>query len=180
MATGGTPIDSGMLESSADSIIEEIQRGFVTIRQMNRFAHSIDNVVVSVDLMEVLDLVCQLTSYLSFVERPHVRPRSGTAPVVLTCPFILQAIIYEAVVQNYRKPGQTSVLEIFVETRDDSAWAILFSGFSGRALAEFPDERTQKTAASIGVRIEKERSDGYLELQVPAELPSNKRVVEKF
>ena len=179
MATEGKPIDGDMLESSIDSIIEEIQRGFVTIRQMNRFAHSIDNPVVSVDVMDVLDLVSRLTGYLSFVGKTQIRPCIEAAPVVLTCPFILQAIVYEVVVQNFRHTEQGSVLDIIVEKRNDSAWGILFAGFSGGALAEFPDEWTQKMAASIGVRIEKERTDGYLELLIPEELPAGKLAGDK-
>lgn len=179
MAAEGTPIDGGMLESSIDSIIEEIQRGFLTIRQMNRFAHSIDHPVVSVDLMEVLDLIRQLTGYLSFVGKTQVHPCDGAAPVVLTCPFILQAIVYEVVVQNFRHTEQGSALDIIVEMRDDSAWAIRFTGFSDMALAEFPDEWTQNMAASINARIEKKRADGYLELLVPAELPAEKLEGEK-
>ena len=50
MAATGSPIDPNMLKNTAESIMEEIQRGFATIRQMNRFSHSVDNPIVNVDL----------------------------------------------------------------------------------------------------------------------------------
>jgi signal transduction histidine kinase len=42
MAATGSPVPPDMLKSCTGSIMEEIQRGFTVIRQMNRFAHSID------------------------------------------------------------------------------------------------------------------------------------------
>ncbi|MBW1842687.1 MAG: hypothetical protein JRI75_13025, partial [Deltaproteobacteria bacterium] len=53
MASTGSPVAPDMLDSCTTSIIEEIQRGFATIRQMNRLAHSIDTPVQSVNLVDV-------------------------------------------------------------------------------------------------------------------------------
>jgi hypothetical protein len=72
---------------------------------MNRFSHSVDTPVASIDLMEILDLVRNLSGYLSFAGKMHIHPVDGDyVPIVLTCPFILQAIIYQAVVLAFRMP----------------------------------------------------------------------------
>ena len=42
LASTGNPVEPDVLKNCAGSIMEEIQRGFSTIRQMNRFSHSID------------------------------------------------------------------------------------------------------------------------------------------
>ncbi|WP_157067533.1 hypothetical protein [Desulfosarcina cetonica] len=80
MAQAGTPISADMITSSTESIIEEIQRGFTTIRQMNRFAHSVDTPVVSIDLMEILDLVRNLSEYLSLPARQTCMGSPGARP----------------------------------------------------------------------------------------------------
>jgi signal transduction histidine kinase len=170
MARGGTPVDPDMLTSSTDSIIEEIQRGFTTIRQMNRFAHSVDTPVVSVDLMEILDLVRNLSGYLSFAGKTNLHLSEGVAPTALTCPFILQAIIYQAVVQTFQNAGPGAELDISVQAKNESTWRILLDGFSLKAFEAFPDDRITGMAASIGVSILWDRRSDRLEIDVPVSL----------
>jgi len=167
MARGGTSVDPDMLTSSTESIIEEIQRGFTTIRQMNRFAHSVDTPVGSVDLMEVLDLVRNLSGYLSFAGKTNLHSVEGAAPMALTCPFLLQAIIYQAVVQTFQNAGPGAELDISVQSKNESTWRILFDGFSLREFEVFPDDRIKSMAASIGVSIHWDRTADLLELDVP-------------
>ena len=170
MAQGGKPIDPDMLASSTDSIIEEIQRGFTTIRQMNRFAHSVDTPVLSVDLMDILDLVRNLSEYLSFAGKTNLHTGEGAAPMALTCPFILQAIIYQAVVQTFQHAGPGAQLDISVQSKNESTWRILFDGFSLKDDEVFPDDRITRMAASIGVSISYDRSSDRLAIDVPVSI----------
>jgi hypothetical protein len=170
MARGGTPINPDMLASSTDSIIEEIQRGFTTIRQMNRFAHSVDTPVVSVDLMEILDLVCNLSGYLSFAGKTSLVKGTAIAPMVLTCPFILQAIIYQAVVQAFQNTGPRSKLDISVQSKNELTWRILLDGFCLKDGEVFPDDRITRMAALIDVSIHHDRSSDCLEIEVPVSI----------
>ncbi|BBO93253.1 HAMP domain-containing histidine kinase [Desulfosarcina ovata] len=167
MAQAGTPIGADMLTSSTESIIEEIQRGFTTIRQMNRFAHSVDIPVASIDLMEILDLVRNLAGYLSFAGKINLHTGQGASPIVLTSPFILQTIVYQAVVLNFQNAGPGAQLDISVQPRDDSSWRILFNGFTVKEFEVFPDDRIQQMAESIGVFIHWERAADRLEISVP-------------
>jgi len=160
MARGGTPLDPDMLTNSTESIIEEIQRGFTIIRQMNRFSHSVDAPVVSVDLMEILDLVRNLSGYLAFAGKINLHTGDGVTPMATTCPFILQAIIYQAVTE----------LELSVQSQNDSAWRILFDGFRPKEFDVFPDDRIKHMAASIGVSIHSDRTANRLEMGVPVSM----------
>jgi signal transduction histidine kinase len=172
MARGGTAVDPDMLTSSTDSIIEEIQRGFSTIRQMNRFAHSVDSPVVSVNLMEILDLVRNLSEYLSFTGKTNLLAGEGAAPMALTCPFILQAIIYQALVQTSQNAGPGAELDISVQSKNESTWRIIFYGFNLKEFEVFPDDRIKRMAASIGASIHWDRSSDRLEIDVPVSLES--------
>ncbi|MGA6924096.1 MAG: hypothetical protein WBY88_00365 [Desulfosarcina sp.] len=170
MARGGTPVDPDMLTSSTESIVEEIQRGFTTIRQMNRFAHSVDTPVGSVDLMEILALVRNLCGYLSFAGKTNLHSTEEAAPMAMTCPFILQAIVYQAVVQTFEHTGPGAELDISVQSKDESIWRILFEGFSINELEAFPDDRITRLAESIGVRMHWDRSADRLALEVPVSM----------
>jgi len=170
MARGGTPLDPDMLTSSTESIIEEIQRGFTIIRQMNRFSHSVDTPVVSVDLMEILDLVRNLSGYLSFAGKISLHAIDGVTPMATTCPFILQAIIYQAVVCSFQNTGPGTKLELSVQSQDESTWRIRFDGFCPKEFDVFPDDRIKRMATSIGVSIHSDHTVNRLEMGVPVSM----------
>lgn len=167
MASPGSPIDPRMLKNTADSIMEEIQRGFTTIRQMNRFSHSVDSPVVTVDLMEILDLVCHLSGYLSFTGKIDLNPWVGETPKVQTCPFLLQAVVYQTLVESFKQGGANSALKISLQPEADTGWVIVFAGSAAGEHGGFPDNQTQKAALSIGVTIHLEQAGGQLKLHVP-------------
>ncbi|MGD9329703.1 MAG: hypothetical protein PVJ53_00245 [Desulfobacterales bacterium] len=170
MASKGTPVDPEMLKSSTDSIMEEIQRGFTTIRQMNRFSHSVDTPIVSIDLMKLLDLVCHLSNYLSFAGKTRLAPWNGPSPVAETSPFVLQAIVYELVYQHFKNAGPNSVLDIAVGSNSSKGWMIEFSSLRIKEFQVFPDPSLKRAAASIAVSIDWDRSNRHLKLYVPANI----------
>jgi signal transduction histidine kinase len=176
MASTGDPVDPGMLKNSTESIMEEIQRGFTTIRQMNRFAHSVDAPIVSISLMEVLDLMRHLTSYLAFAGEIRLAPWEGEPPLSRTCPFALQAVVYEIMVQHFKSAGPDAGLDITVESASDSGWVILFSGIRMDE-GSFPGDLVNKTAASIGVSIDWEGAGHHLKLHVPLTIPDESDVI---
>jgi signal transduction histidine kinase len=167
MASTGSPVDPDMLKSSTDSIIEEIQRGFTTIRQMNRFAHSVDTPIVSVDLMELLDLVCHLSAYLAYSGEVRLAPWSGNPPLAQTCPFKLQALVYKIMTQHFKNAGPGVELDIAVRSLSDTGWGIAFAGLCIGDFQAFPEEQVKNIAVSIGVAIEWDRANDHLELRVP-------------
>lgn len=172
LASTGTPIKPDMLKSCTSSIMEEIQRGFFTIRQMNRFAHSVDTPIESVNLMDVLDLASTLTGYLSFSGKTHLTPFKDGAPTASTCPFLLQAVIYQALVYAFKTTGPGASITISLQARDDAAWRIIFSGFNAHAFKKFPDATTRAMAAAIGVVFHFDSTIDRLELDVPLTIES--------
>jgi hypothetical protein len=167
MARKGTAIEPDMLTSSTDSIIEEIQRGFMTIRQMNRFSHSIDNPAGAIDLQEMLDLIRHLAGYLAYAGKINLNLGDGDAPIVQTRPFILQALVYQAVVQAFQETGPGAALDISIQPRGDSTWGILFEGFNAKAFDAFHDERIKRMATSIGLSIRWDTATDRLEIDIP-------------
>ena len=172
MASTGKPIAPDMLRSCTDSIVEEIQRGFSTIRQMNRFAHSVDTPAESVDLMEVLDLTINLSEYLSISGKTDLSPCKDFTPIAQTCPFILQAVFYETLVYTYKHTGPGAEIGISIQPTDGSAWRIIFSGFNFSEFHVFPDITTKAMAAAIGVIIYADRATDQLDMDVPIVIES--------
>jgi len=169
MASSGAPIAPDMLKDCTMSIVEEIQRGFSVIRQMNRFSHSIDTPVASANLMEVLDLSVNLSTYLSFAGDVEVHPFSGPVPTVATCPFLLQAIVYQTLAHTFKNSGAGSEVTISVDGRaDEKGWRIILSGIDPSRVQGFPDAWLETMAASIGVVFECDSAWDRLEILVPS------------
>ncbi len=80
----GQAFDLSLLENCSNSIAEEIERGFDTIRQMNQFAHSVDDPVKETAVHDTLALAVKLTGFLSFAKKQSWSPpakRSPSTPV---------------------------------------------------------------------------------------------------
>lgn len=170
MVADGNAIDSDLLQTSASSIIEEIQRGFNTIRQMNRFAHSVDTPVESVQLKELLDLVINIAGYLAYSGTTRLCGFENEKETVVTSPLILAAVIYHALTFSYKNSGPDAEIEIELSQGNDAGWRIAIHGFDIKPFQTFPDERMEKMARSIGVGLQCDRFNNRLDIDVPGSL----------
>jgi light-regulated signal transduction histidine kinase (bacteriophytochrome) len=170
MATEGHAINSDLLQTSARSIMEEIQRGFKTIRQMNRFAHCVDTPVESVRLEEILDLVINIAGYLAYSGTTRMRSLKNEKGMVVTSPLLLAAVVYHALIFSYKNSGPDAEIEIDLSQWNDKMWRIAIHGFNIKPFQTFPDEHLEKIAGSIGVGIQCDRFNNRLDLDVPTNL----------
>ena len=169
MASSEGTVAPPMLKDCTQSIVEEIQRGFSVIRQMNRFSHSIDKPVEPVNLTELLDLAINLSGYQSVAGKADVRCAEGTTPEVVTSPFLLHAIVYQTLIYTYKNTGSGADVSISVNgSGADGGWTLIFSGFSVSGFDAFPDAHIKAMAASIGVTIRCDTTADWLEIVVPA------------
>jgi hypothetical protein len=76
LAGEGRALDPNELKSCSETIIDEIQRGYVTIGLLNAFAHSADQPLKEVDLAEMVTLAVNLSQCLSYARRVE-RDRGG-------------------------------------------------------------------------------------------------------
>ena len=153
MAAKGQKIELEMLNTCSQDIVEEIQRGFTTIRQMNTFSHSVDAPLKSVNLIEVLDLMISLAGFLSFASKVRFDPPQDEASIVSTCPFRLQNLVYHTLVFAFKSVGVDGEIQVAVHRETNSSARIAFSGLGTEGGLPFPSEETKNIAASIGAEI---------------------------
>ena len=170
LASTGKPVGPDVLKNCAGSIMEEIQRGFSTIRQMNRFAHSVDTPFQAVNLLDLLDLVKNLSAYLSYAGKVRIDFGGGDDPVVSTCPFLLQTVLYQALVQAYKCAGPGAEVTVGIRAMENTAWRVGFSGYEKDAAAALADGATGLAAKEIGIGIDYDDRSGGLELEVPGDI----------
>jgi signal transduction histidine kinase len=153
MAVRGKKVEPDTLRACCKDIIEEIQRGFGTIKQMNAFSHSVDTPFKSVNLIEVLDLMINLAGFLSFAGKVRFDPSAEVALMIVTCPFRLQNIIYQALVFAFEWVGPAGEILVALHPKENGEIRISFSGLGSKSAQTFPDAKTKQIAESIGVAL---------------------------
>jgi light-regulated signal transduction histidine kinase (bacteriophytochrome) len=167
MATKGKKIELEMLKTCSQDIVEEIQRGFTTIKQMNKFSHSVDDPAKKVNLVDVVDLMIALAKYLSFASKVRFDPLPEAASTVLTCPIRLQNLIYRALVFAFESVGPDGQIEVAIQPQPDGSAHITFSGLGSSNGRSFASDKTKIIAASIGINIRETPDLKSFELVVP-------------
>jgi signal transduction histidine kinase len=153
MATKGKNVELEMLMTCSRDIDEEIQRGFAAIKQMNTFSHSVDEPLKRVNLIEVLNLIISLAGFLSFASKVRFNPAQEAAPMVLTCPFRLQNLIYQTLVFAFESVGPDGEIQVSTHPELNGNARIAFVGLGSKSTRLFPSDKTKRIAESIGAEI---------------------------
>jgi C4-dicarboxylate-specific signal transduction histidine kinase len=153
MIARGEKVDLEMLMTCSRDIEEEIQRGFGTIKQMNTFSHSVDEALKRVNLIEVLDLVIHLAGFLSYASKVRFNPGQVEAPMVLTCPFRLQNMLYQTLIFAFKSVGAGGEIQVAVHREMNGNARIVFSSLGTKGDLPFPSEEIKNIATSIGAEI---------------------------
>lgn len=169
LAEEGRPLKTSELRSCSDTIIDEIQRGFDTIKHLNSFAHSVDEPIKEVDLGEIVGLVVNLSRCLSYARRLNQDVAPATGLRVVTRPFFLVDLLYNGFVLAYKSVGPDSELGLAVRPENQQA-RIVLSGLGEVEAGSWPDERTKFVAEALGAAVALDAVDGELEFTIPGTL----------
>jgi len=170
MAGKGQDVELEMLKGCSQDIVEEIQRGFATIKQMNVFAHSVDDPVKRVNLVDVVGLMIALAKFLSYASKIQFDPEPEAEVMVLTCPFRLQNLIYRSLIFAFESAGPDGQVQVAVRPQAEGGATITFKGFNPDNIRSFASDTTDTLAASIGVDIRKASDLKGFDLIVPENL----------
>ena len=95
LAEKGRPIDPERMKGLAGKIIQQVRRADGIIKNMNRFAHSVDAPVKNVDLSEFLGFVVALSARLAALRGVTLVSVTQENPVeIATNPFILKNLLW--------------------------------------------------------------------------------------
>lgn len=167
LAKQGKDLKLSMVEGCSESIAEDIQRGFTTIKQMNRFAHSVDIPIKKINLLETLELTIKLSRYLSFASKVQISNGDGEAKPILTCPFLLQNLIYQILIFIYEAIGPDGDVNIRLDSKKDEGIHLIFSSTARLILEGFPTQKIQKTADILGAELNMESTLIGLDIWIP-------------
>jgi hypothetical protein len=169
LAKQGKELKISLLEGCSESIAEDIQRGFTTIKRMNQFAHSVDVPIEEIDLLETLELTVTLSGFLSFASKVQIKNCDEKIDPVLTCPFLLQNLLYHVLLFTYESVGPDGEILIEFNPRQTEGTHLSLSSPAKLILDDFPTAKIKKMAGILGLELSMNASPAELDIWIPNE-----------
>ncbi|MFZ3048537.1 MAG: hypothetical protein WA151_21700 [Desulfatirhabdiaceae bacterium] len=122
----GVPIKPDRLKTLSGSILRQVKRADGIIKNMNRFAHSIDEPIKRINLSDVLCFTAMLSTRLASMKGVTLKTPSGEIAIeIQTRPFFLENLIWICLKEIFNAQEKAWNLNLSVENRETHA-AICF------------------------------------------------------
>ena len=169
MADRGVPLDPARLNAMAAGVKKQIGRADTIIGNMNRFAHSADQPVATVDLAQTVELAMAVTARFAAMQGIKINLKLPDNPVALqTTPFFLMNLIWQCLEFAMSVAGDEKQVELVAEETGGSV-RIRFrrlAGLTEALLDPFPSDREQYLLDMLAaeLKVELEHKEIVLEL----------------
>ena len=144
LADRGKPLDPARLKLMAQAVKKQVSRADGIIKNMNRFAHSIDQTIKTDDLDQTIELVIDLTNRLAAMRGIKVNLQLPASPLTITtAPFYLMNLLWLCLDFSMSASGNEKRVELVVEETESSV-QIRFrrlTGLNTALLETFPSDR---------------------------------------
>jgi C4-dicarboxylate-specific signal transduction histidine kinase len=170
MAGRGKSIDPARLKMMAAVVKKQIDRADGILKNMNRFAHSIDETVTDVDLNQTIEQFMALTDRFAAMRGVKVDLQPPENPITTqTSPFFLMNLLWLCLDFCMSASGGEKRVELVVEETENSV-RIRFrrlAGLSEALLETFPSEREKNVLDVLAADLTAEPACGEIVLRLP-------------
>ncbi len=169
MASQGKPLDPARLKKMATVVKKQIERADGIIKNMNRFAHSIDETVSEVDLNSMIELFMNLTARFAAMRGITVTQHLPAKPLAITtAQFYLMNLLWLCLEFAMSASGDEKQVELVFEEKGNSV-LIRFrklTGFSKALSVTFPSHRELDLATVLNAVLtaDSDREEVVLQL----------------
>jgi C4-dicarboxylate-specific signal transduction histidine kinase len=173
MAEEGKPIDPERLKLMAAAIQKQIGRADHILKNMNRFANSIDESVTTVDLGHLLELVIALTERFAAMQQVKVDLLlPSDSPTITTAPFYLINLLCLGLDFSMAAAGDDKRLELTIEKTEDGVLVNFgrLAGLTSELLETFPADSEKMLLAALAADLKPQPDDKKITLRLPDKL----------
>ena len=170
MADKGIPLDPKRLNSLAGKIIQQIRRAEGIVRNMNRFAHSVDESSKNVNLSDIVEFVAALSGRFASMRGVTVAPKPTAVPVTITTnPFFLENLIWLCLDFAMDAAGEGNTIDIITEKTENGAQVrfMQIEDLAKAPLDRFPAEREKALLDGLQADLTAELEAGELVITLP-------------
>jgi C4-dicarboxylate-specific signal transduction histidine kinase len=173
MADKGMPLDPERLNSLAGKVIQQVRRAEGIVKNMNRFAHSVDESLKSVNLGDVVELIVTLSGRLASMRGVRVEPKPVENPVTITTnTFLLENLIWLCLDFAMGVAGAGNTIDIITMKTENGA-QIRFMQVEDLAKAppdKFPTEREKALLDLLKADLSADVEVGELVITLPRDI----------
>jgi C4-dicarboxylate-specific signal transduction histidine kinase len=173
MADKGMPLDPERLNSLAGKVIQQVRRAERIVKNMNRFAHSVDESLKSVNLGDVVELIVTLSGRLASMRGVRVEPKPVENPVTITTnTFLLENLIWLCLDFAMDAAGAGNTIDIITVKTENGA-QIRFMQVEDLAKApldKFPTEREKALLDLLKADLSADVEVGELVITLPRDI----------
>ena len=153
MAPKGVPIDPIRLQTTAKRIQHQVLRADEIIQKMNRFSHTIDRDLHTVDIHDLLTSLLGLTKRLADMKGVAVSLSPKAAPVIMTTsPFFLKTLLWHLLDFAMGMLGESKTMPISVVKIEQTVEIRItqLDGLQTNQMDNFPGEMETALISSFG------------------------------
>lgn len=173
MAEKGMPIDSKRLKTASGRIMAQIQRAECIIKNMNKFAHSVDENIRAIDLSEVIDLVVALSAKFVSMHNVKIELNPTLEQVsITTSPFFIENLLWRCLNFSVDSIGQGETIGIMLEETEKGA-EIKFTGIQDIGESQpdsFPGDAEKALLKTLKAEVKTDLMCGELRLSFPKDI----------
>jgi signal transduction histidine kinase len=170
MADRGKPIDPARLKTMAATIQKQVDRADEILKNMNRFAHSIDKTFTDVDLNQTIELFVALTERFAAMRGITVDLHLTANPVIITtAPFFLIDLLWLCLDFCISASGDDKQVVLVVEETENIV-RIEFQKLAGltKELSDrFPSDREENLLGMLKADLSIDAGCQEIILQLP-------------
>ncbi len=169
LADKGKPIELERLRTMSEKIIIQVRRADSIVTSLNRFGHSVDADVKSVDLAEILRFVVSLSQRLASRHGLILELKPAKKPITIdTNPFFLENLLWLCI--NYsidagREGGSIGL----VVAGTENGGSVTLTGLSGASTA-FPGEGVNALLEVLEAEVFVNTVAGELVVNLPKQI----------
>jgi C4-dicarboxylate-specific signal transduction histidine kinase len=156
MADRGVPLDPVRLKTMAEVVKKQISRADAIIGNMNRFAHSTDQSLATVDLAQTIETVLAVTARFVSMQDVRIDWQLPENPVALrTVPFFLMNLVWLCLAFAMSATGNAKQIVLSAEAAQGGV-RIRFRGLAGLSpvlLDAFPSDRERDLLEMLGAEL---------------------------
>ena len=173
MADRGTPLDPARLKTMAETVQQQIRRADGIVKNMNRFAHSVDQTITTVDLAQTIELLIAITARFAAMKGVQVDLHLPETPVsIQTDPFHLMNLLWLCLDFSMSVSGDDKRLELVANETEDGA-CILFGKLDGLTESlpdSFPSDRVKTLLETLEADMKTDLEHGKIKIRIGRQL----------
>jgi signal transduction histidine kinase len=166
----GTSIDPEQLKGVSQMIKKQVQRADAIMKNMNKFAHSIDQMTKMENVNDVLDIVTKLATRLANMREITLEKIPSDEPInIKTNPFLLENLIWLCLNFAMDSVGPGKKVRLLATKIDNSA-QVTFSQLDCMPvmpIETFPDKRMKALLSALHGDITVDNQGGAITISLP-------------